>query len=179
MKRCNSSFSPDITIWKSHAVTIVFCTLVGTIAAHFASSRYLVRCQQLDEEITGRQAAEAARRLNEFRLETLLQLNQMTGATLHEITTFALEEAVRLTQSNIGYVAFMNEDETVLTMHAWSRLAMQECRIDDKPLGYAIETTGLWGEAVRSVDLLSPMIIKPPTRLNVAFPKAMWQYFGI
>jgi two-component system, cell cycle sensor histidine kinase and response regulator CckA len=100
-------------------------------------------------DITERMRAEEARRLNESRLETLLRLNQMTGATLHEITEFAMEEAVRLTQSTIGYVAFMNEDETVLTMHAWSRAAMHECRIDDKPLDYPVETTGLWGEAAR------------------------------
>jgi PAS domain S-box-containing protein len=100
-------------------------------------------------EITERKRAEEANRFNESRLEALLQLNQMTGATLNEIAEFAMEEGVRLTQSSIGYVAFLNEDETVLTMHAWSRAAMQECRIDDKPIDYPVETTGLWGEAVR------------------------------
>jgi PAS domain S-box-containing protein len=105
--------------------------------------------QAIVRDITERKRAEEARRLNESRLETLLQLNQMTDATLQEIASFAMEEAVRLTQSTIGYVAFMNEDETVLTMHAWSRAAMRECRIDDKPLDYPVEMTGLWGEAVR------------------------------
>jgi two-component system, cell cycle sensor histidine kinase and response regulator CckA len=105
--------------------------------------------QSIIRDITDRKRAEGARGLNESRLETLLQLNRMTGATLHEITEFAMEEAVRLTQSTIGYVAFMNEDETVLSMHAWSRAAMRECQIDDKPLEYPVETTGLWGEAVR------------------------------
>jgi PAS domain S-box-containing protein len=90
--------------------------------------------QSIIRDITDRKRAEVVRSLNESRLETLLQLNRMTGSTLHEITEFAMEEAVRLTQSTIGYVAFMNEDETVLTMHAWSRAAMRECRIDDKPL---------------------------------------------
>ena len=93
--------------------------------------------------------AEEDGRLNESRLEALIQLNQMTGATLHEIIEFAMEEGVRLTQSTMGYVALMNEDETVLSMYAWSRGAMRECRIDDKPLEYPVETTGLWGEAVR------------------------------
>jgi PAS domain S-box-containing protein len=100
-------------------------------------------------DITERKRDEEARRLNESRLEALIQLNQMTDATLQEIASFAMEEAVRLTQSTMGYVALMNEDETVLSMQAWSRTAMQECRIDDKPLEYPVETTGLWGEAVR------------------------------
>ncbi len=53
------------------------------------------------------------------------------------------------TGSRIGYLAFMNEDETVLTMHSWSRVAMAECQIADKPIVYPMETVGLWGEAVR------------------------------
>lgn len=92
---------------------------------------------------------EEALRLDESRLEAVWQLSQMTKATLREITDFALEEGVRLTKSKIGYLAFMNEDETVLTMQAWSKTAMQECAIVDKPITYPLETTGLWGEAVR------------------------------
>jgi sigma-B regulation protein RsbU (phosphoserine phosphatase) len=92
---------------------------------------------------------EEALRLDESRLEAVWQLSQMTKATLKEITDFALEEGVRLTKSKIGYLAFMNEDETVLTMQAWSKTAMQECAVVDKPLVYPLETTGLWGEAVR------------------------------
>ena len=68
---------------------------------------------------------------------------------MQEITDFALEEAVRLTQSTIGYLAFLNDDESVLTMHSWSKAAMAECAIIDKPIVYPVSTTGLWGEAVR------------------------------
>jgi PAS domain S-box-containing protein len=92
---------------------------------------------------------EEALRLDESRLEAVWQLSQMTKATLKEITDFALEEGVRLTKSKIGYLAFMNEDETVLTMQAWSKTAMGECAVPDKPFIYPLETTGLWGEAVR------------------------------
>jgi PAS domain S-box-containing protein len=93
--------------------------------------------------------SEEARRLNESRLEALWKLDQMTDASLKQITDFALEEAVRLTKSQIGYLAFVNEDETLLTMHAWSKTAMERCAIIDKPIIYPLETTGLWGEAVR------------------------------
>jgi PAS domain S-box-containing protein len=103
----------------------------------------------VDADVTERKRADELIKLNESRLEALLQLNQMTDASLSEITKFAMEEAIRLTGSKIGYIAFMNEDETVLTMHAWSRAAMSECRIADKPRKYPVETTGLWGEAVR------------------------------
>jgi PAS domain S-box-containing protein len=96
-----------------------------------------------------RQRAERSLRLDESRLEGLLQLNQMTEASLREITDFALEQAVRLTESKIGYLAFMDAEETTLTMHSWSKSAMEQCQILDKPLVYPVATTGLWGEAVR------------------------------
>lgn len=104
---------------------------------------------RLTGEAAERERALTALRLEEERLRGLAQLGEMAEAPLQEITDFALEEAVRLTRSGIGYLAFMNEDESVLTMHAWSKSAMAECAIIDKPIHYPVVNTGLWGEAVR------------------------------
>jgi PAS domain S-box-containing protein len=103
----------------------------------------------IGEDITEQMRAEAELRLDDMRMEALLRLNQMTDAGLQEISSFALEQAVQLTQSRIGYLAFANEDESVLTMHAWSEAAMADCRMTEKPLVYPVSETGLWGEAVR------------------------------
>lgn len=100
-------------------------------------------------DITERRRAEDALRLNEARLKALLELSQMTQSSVQELAGFAMEEGVRLTGSTVGYVAFVTEDELTLAMHAWSRQAMAECEAAQKPLVYPLETTGLWGEAVR------------------------------
>ena len=100
-------------------------------------------------DITEQHAAEERLRLNEGRLAALHTLSEMSAAVLTELTDFALEEAVRLTGSTVGYLAFMNEDESVLTMHNWSSRALAEGSARDQPLTYPVETTGLWGEAVR------------------------------
>ncbi|MEW6585284.1 MAG: GAF domain-containing protein, partial [Nitrospirota bacterium] len=100
-------------------------------------------------DVTGSKKAEEELKRNESRMIALLELNRMTDSTIQNITSFSLEEAIRLTDSKIGYLAFLDEDETVLTMYAWSKTAMEECAISDKPLIYPVETTGLWGEAVR------------------------------
>jgi PAS domain S-box-containing protein len=105
--------------------------------------------QVVVRDISERKKVERLSRLNEQRMDALLRLNQMIEPTLQEITDFALEEGVRLTGSTIGYLAFLNEDETVMTMHSWSKSAMQECAIVDKPIIYPVADTGLWGEAVR------------------------------
>jgi PAS domain S-box-containing protein len=100
-------------------------------------------------DITERRRTEEERALNARRTSVLLELNQMTSASIHDLTHFAMEEAVRLTGSAIGYVAFTNEEETVLTMYSWSKAAMEGCAIEKKPVQYSVDTTGLWGEAVR------------------------------
>lgn len=124
---------------------------VGEICASFNRMVKNVRAARegLEAEVGTRQKIEASLRLDELRLEALLQLNQMADATLREITDFSLEAAVKLTSSAIGYLAFLNDDESVMTMHSWSKSAMAQCAIQDKPMVYPVVTTGLWGEAVR------------------------------
>jgi PAS domain S-box-containing protein len=100
-------------------------------------------------DITGRKNAEEAAALSSQRTAMLLSLSQMMNATFQQIAGYALEEAVLLIKSSIGYLAFLNEDESVLTMYSWSKTAMAECAIIDKPLVYPVASTGLWGEAVR------------------------------
>jgi PAS domain S-box-containing protein len=100
-------------------------------------------------ETTERKQAEERSKLDEARANTLLELSQMTDRSAAEIANHAMESAIKLTGSTIGYIAFANEDETVLTMHYWSNSAMQQCAMVDKPIVYPVKDTGLWGEAIR------------------------------
>jgi len=117
-------------------------------------------------DITERKQAEKEHLLNETRISSLLELSRMTDQADQDLTDFTLEKAIELTGSTIGYLAFMNEDETVLSMYSWSRQAMKECLIESKPLVYPVETTGLWGETVRqrqpiiTNDYLAPNPVK-------------------
>jgi len=103
----------------------------------------------MGNDISRSKQVEKDLHLSAARTDALLKLSQMSGSSFDEITDFALEKGVALTESKIGYLAFMNEDETILTMHAWSKQAMKECAMIDKPIVYPVEETGLWGEAVR------------------------------
>ncbi len=122
-------------------------------------------------DITARHQAETRLRLDEARFRALSDLSGMTDASVKELTEFALEAAVQLTGSTIGYLAFMNEDESVLTMHAWSRTAMAECAINDKPLVYAVAATGLWGEAVRQRRPVITNDYAAPNPLKRGYPE--------
>jgi PAS domain S-box-containing protein len=122
-------------------------------------------------DVTEHKGAEEELKHNEARMIALLELNKMTDLTIQDITSFTLEEAIRLTESQIGYLAFLNEDETVLTMYAWSKTAMAECRISDKPIIYPVETTGLWGEAVRQRRPLITNDYQEPNPWKKGYPQ--------
>jgi PAS domain S-box-containing protein len=100
-------------------------------------------------DLSERKRHEQELTLSEARLFALLGLSQLTHEPIAKLTEYALESAVSLTRSKLGYLAFLNEDESELTMYAWSRTAMDECATADRPLVYRVEETGLWGEAVR------------------------------
>lgn len=125
----------------------------------------------VSRDIRERKKAERMRRLEEERLAALVKLNDMTGASLNEITDFVREEAVRLTESTLGYLAFMNADETELIMHSWSDSAMKECGIKDKRFIYPIKTTGLWGEAVRQRKPIITNDYSAPNQLKKGYPE--------
>jgi signal transduction histidine kinase/CheY-like chemotaxis protein len=95
----------------------------------------------------------------------------MTEASLQEIKDFTLEAAVKLTKSKIGYLAFMNDDESILTMHSWSKNTVKQCNISDKPLTYPMETMGLWGEAVRQRKAIITNNYSVPNPFKKGLPK--------
>ncbi|MFA6055011.1 MAG: GAF domain-containing protein [Thermodesulfovibrionales bacterium] len=123
------------------------------------------------EKETERKRMEEELKHNESRMIALLELNRMKNSTIQDITSFTLEEAIRLTESKIGYLAFLNEDETVMTMYAWSKTAMEECRISDKPIIYPVETTGLWGEAVRQRRPITTNDYRAPNPWKKSYPE--------
>jgi PAS domain S-box-containing protein len=124
----------------------------------------------IGSDITEQKIAEEERQLNEARISALLELSRMTDQADQALTDFALEKAIELTGSTIGYLAFMNEDESVLTMYSWSREAMKECLIETRPLIYPVKTTGLWGEAVRQRKPIITNDYQAPVPIKKGYP---------
>ena len=122
---------------------------VGNKSGDYTEKERLYYLADVIWDIIRQKKAAEEIRLNESRLNVLVKLGRMISSPTAELTDFALEEAVRLTGSDIGYLAFVNAGESELTMHSWSKKAMQKCEVGDKPLVYPLEKTGLWGEAVR------------------------------
>jgi PAS domain S-box-containing protein len=97
-------------------------------------------------DITEHHRVEEALYLNELQVHALLQLNEMAELPMQTITDFALEKAIELTRSTIGYLAFVNADETLLTMHWWPR---EQRASEPGPQTHPVAESGRWAEAVR------------------------------
>ncbi|MFH0867281.1 MAG: PAS domain S-box protein, partial [Bacteroidota bacterium] len=104
----------------------------------------------ISTDITDRKHEEESKRLNADRLEALILLNNMTYKSLEELTDYALEEAVKLTGSKFGYLAFMNDDESIIHLHSWSSEVMNMCKVKDSYHQFIVKDTGLLGEPIRA-----------------------------
>ncbi|MDO9540666.1 MAG: PAS domain S-box protein, partial [Methanocalculus sp.] len=88
--------------------------------------------------------------LNFRRIEALLELHGMTDAIEQELFTYALDAATRMTESRYAFIGLMNDDESVMTVHAWSDDVMNGCTVQNTPILYPIASAGIWGECVRN-----------------------------
>ncbi len=106
-----------------------------------------------EEELRGQLdvLAESEKKIreSEARLRYMIGFYEKTRGPEPELLGYAVEGAGAVTGSPLGYLAFLSDDESELTMYAWSKTAMKECAIRDKPITYETAKTGLWGEAVR------------------------------
>ncbi len=104
--------------------------------------------EALRTEISEREQVEAMRRLDEARLEALWQLCQMTDSSTYQTARFALEQLVRLTKSEVGWIGFLNEDETVLTVHGWPETPWQGSA-EGSPMQIEVGRAGVFADAIR------------------------------
>lgn len=100
-------------------------------------------------DITERKQAEDERSLNERRLNSLLELSQMARELSEpEIVQAAIEQAVSLTGSEIGYSHFVNPDQQTIRLVTWSEKTMEQCTAVYET-HYPLEQAGVWADCVR------------------------------
>lgn len=103
----------------------------------------------IGRDITGQKLSEEKLRLNETRLKSLVHILQFPTNTIREFLENSLNEAVKLTDSTIGYIYFYHEERQEFELNTWSRDVMQECAVVEYQTVYHLDKMGIWGEAVR------------------------------
>ncbi len=86
---------------------------------------------------------------NENRLQSLVNVFQFQSENEQEFLDYALAEAIKLTDSKIGYIYFYDDETEKFTLNTWSKGVMDLCSIQEPRNIYDLERTGIWGEAVR------------------------------
>ncbi len=125
-------------IWGNHTVALV-CESSG-------EPKYFI---SVVEDISDRKWAEEENQLNEARLEALLKTSQMIQDHPDKIAEFALEESARLTQSEIGFINFLSEDEKSVTHAVYTKETLKQCKLPITLSAFEISDCGLWSEAYR------------------------------
>jgi PAS domain S-box-containing protein len=100
-------------------------------------------------DITERKMVEAEQLRLRQRLEAQWAIVQMVDADHQVICDRVLSELVALAESRYGFYGFLNEDESVMRIYSWSKEAMKDCGVHNKPIDFLIEKSGVWGNAIR------------------------------
>lgn len=93
--------------------------------------------------------AEKMRCRTEKRLQTLVELAQTNGSSFADVANYVLNKIVELTDSEMGYLAFLEGNGRLLRMHAWSEKGWDKCRVPHKSTLYDMNEVGIWGEPIR------------------------------
>lgn len=117
----------------------------SNLALHHLNLELEARVEDRTRDLSG---ANAELRLNEERLAVLLALSQRKFDTEEELIRYALEEAVRLARSKVGYLHFFNEDQQTLHLFQWSEAVMDSCKTE-KTTHYPLQQAGIWADCVR------------------------------
>jgi PAS domain S-box-containing protein len=115
----------------------IFCTVFVISLLSLAWNRALkIKVSQRTEEL----------RLNEMRLETLVALNEMRESTMGEVVEYAFKKAIRLTNSQFGYLAFSYDNGKTF----YSVLSYADHKLyHNRSIGFPLDSIGLWGDALK------------------------------
>lgn len=100
------------------------------------------------ESITDLKNAQVELEERNRRLTSLLNVSRMVQTTYDEIASFALEECVKLTRSEVGYMHFVNPEGTI-KLYLWSKEALQLCSTDTEIGHYPLNEAGIWADCIR------------------------------
>ena len=100
-------------------------------------------------DITLSKLAEREHINNEKRMASLYDLSQYPFSSEQEFLDHALHEVLSFTESTLGYIYFYDEVSRQFTLNSWSEGVMEACSVMDSQSVYHLDSTGIWGEAVR------------------------------
>ncbi|MGO9571019.1 MAG: PAS domain S-box protein [Desulfomonilaceae bacterium] len=136
----------------------------------FADDGQLQFLEGFITDITERRNAENQMRLNEARLQSLHDIAQYRAASTQDFLDFALNEAIKLTGSKVGYIYHYDEERRLFELNTWSKEVMKQCEVAQPQTLYELDKTGIWGEAVRQRKPIIVNDFQAPNPLKKGYP---------
>ncbi|WP_296972013.1 HD domain-containing phosphohydrolase [Tepidanaerobacter sp. EBM-38] len=104
--------------------------------------------RQLGLAITQKRAEELLRQKLELN-ESLIKLLQYEFKSIEELLDFALNEALTITKSKLGYIFLYDEESQEVTLHSWSDSVLRECQIKEKQMIPKLKEAGIWADVIK------------------------------
>ncbi len=114
-------------------------------------------------DITEQRRREIRQKKALVRNKILVNVISKTFAGRQEQLDYVLQEALKLTESKLGYIFVYDESKCEFTISSWSKNVLKECGIKDQKTKYRLEETGVWGDVVRQ---RKPLILNDFTAPN-------------
>jgi diguanylate cyclase (GGDEF)-like protein/PAS domain S-box-containing protein len=127
--------------------------------------------RSISRDVTERKQAEEGVRVREAHLQSLVNILQYNAVSVQDFLDNALNEAIKLTESKIGYIYYYDEGTKEFTLNTWSKDVMDECTIAEKKTQYHLDKTGIWGEAVRQRKPIVVNDFMAPHHLKKGYPE--------
>lgn len=116
----------------------------------FGSGVILLGGRYIRNRIHEREAAYQESRLNQERFGSLLNLTRIRDKDEDELLRYALNEAIRISASKIGYLHYYSESRQVLTFILWDDYSSEQCHGTDKGKEISLNMTGIWADSIRT-----------------------------
>lgn len=109
-----------------------FVTLIKDITAEKQQEKRLLEMQQILQ-----------------RQEIIINIYKKDDPDLRSFLAFVLSSALKMVESQYGYIFLYDDEKRKFTINTWSFDVMPDCRVQDPDAVYCLEDTGIWGEVVR------------------------------
>jgi len=145
--------------WQNHAAPL------------FDDQGRLLGAIEIAVSVTRRTRAEEQLARQARRQRMIIDILQFPADNLQSFLDHALNKAIELTESRIGYIYYYDEEAREFTLNSWSRDVMKDCAVANPQSKYDLDKTGFWGEAVRQRRAILVNDFAAPDPLKKGIPE--------
>jgi len=115
----------------------------------FGSGIILLGGRYIHKRVQEREAAYLESNLNQQRFKSLLNLTRTRHKDEEQLLRYALDEAIRISASEIGYLHFYSATRNTLNFAMWDKQSDSQYQGMNKGAEVSLNLTGIWADAIR------------------------------